>query len=200
MKILHKAILDLQNGRVVQLCLAGNSMTPRVKSGQVVIVNPVTDPKELKVGQVVLCKVRKKVYLHLIKALEKDRVQIGNNHGRINGWTHVDNVYGIMGRKPKYTVQKLMQVGTVVKLKVSCLGNEAGTRGVCFHVYQLGDLPPGGQVIFENGNYDGFSVDEQEQFLEIIENTSFRYEFKHVIKLGQDFEASVFDFIKQKSR
>lgn len=34
------------------------------------------------------------VYLHLITALEKERVQIGNNHGRINGWTPKSNVYG----------------------------------------------------------------------------------------------------------
>jgi len=33
-------------------------------------------------------------YLHLITALEKDSVQIGNNHGRINGWTPQSNVYG----------------------------------------------------------------------------------------------------------
>jgi hypothetical protein len=30
----------------------------------------------------------------LITALEKDRVQIGNNHGRVNGWTPKANVFG----------------------------------------------------------------------------------------------------------
>jgi len=29
-------------------------------------------------------------------ALRKNQVQIGNNHGGINGWTNLDNVYGIV--------------------------------------------------------------------------------------------------------
>jgi len=36
-------------------------------------------------GDVVLVKVKGTVYLHLITALEKERVQIGNNRGRIIG-------------------------------------------------------------------------------------------------------------------
>ena len=45
-----------------------------------------------------------------------------------------------------------MKVGTIVKLKLACLGNKAGTRGVVFLDYGTGF-----QAIFENGNYDGFS-------------------------------------------
>lgn len=44
-------------------------------------------------------------------------------------------------------------VDTVVKLRQECLGNPAGTLGVIF--YNYGD---GFQAIFENGNYDGFSL------------------------------------------
>ena len=53
-------------------------MTPRVRSGSACELEP--------------------VYLHLITALEKERVQIGNNHGRINGWTQKTNVYGRLTR------------------------------------------------------------------------------------------------------
>ncbi len=91
-----------------------------------------------------------------------------------------------------------MKVGTLVKLKVPCLGNEAGAQGVCFDVYQLGDYPPGAQIIFENGNYDGFSQEEQAQFLEEMCDTSFQYEFTHVIQLGNDFRAGVFDYAFMK--
>jgi hypothetical protein len=30
----------------------------------------------------------------LIKAIQGDRVQIGNNRGKINGWIHRNGVYG----------------------------------------------------------------------------------------------------------
>lgn len=33
-----------------------------------------------------LCKVNGTEYLHLIKAIQGSRFQIGNNKGRINGW------------------------------------------------------------------------------------------------------------------
>ena len=87
-----------------------------------------------------------------------------------------------------------MQVGTLVKLKVPCLGNKIGTKGVCYEVYNLGNHN-GASVIFENGNYDGFGEDEQEQWLEVIEHSKFKYNFTNVIKLSNDFENGVFTCI-----
>jgi len=87
----------------------------------------------------------------------------------------------------------MAQVGTMVRLKVDCLGNARGTRGVCFHVYEL-DLR-GAQFIFENGNYDGFSEEDQRDFLEDIgvnEELS-TYQFKHVIQVGRDFTNKLFN-------
>ena len=67
-------------------------MTPRIKSGQEVTVVPLGD-YVLKEGDVVLCKVKGSYYLHLVKAVDESRgYQIGNNHGRINGWTRT--IYG----------------------------------------------------------------------------------------------------------
>jgi len=43
----------------------------------------------------VLVRVRGRVYLHLIKAIDGQRFLIGNNHGGINGWTGPRAVYGI---------------------------------------------------------------------------------------------------------
>lgn len=83
-----------------------------------------------------------------------------------------------------------MTVGTIVKLTVPCLGNPAGTLGVGFNDY--GD---GCQFIFANGNYDGFSIDEQSQFLKEVgfsEELS-DYEFESVIKTSNDFDYGVFD-------
>lgn len=70
----------------------GNSMTPILKSRQPVELTPATW-ESVEVGDIVYCKVRKFFYTHLVKAKDENQgVLIGNNHGRINGWTK--NVYG----------------------------------------------------------------------------------------------------------
>ena len=48
----------------------------------------------LKVGDIVLCKVRGCEYLHLVKAIQGPRFQIGNNRGRINGWITATTIFG----------------------------------------------------------------------------------------------------------
>jgi hypothetical protein len=47
-----------------------------------------------KVGDSVLCKVNGKHYLHLVKAAQGKRFQIGNNRGRINGWVGENSTFG----------------------------------------------------------------------------------------------------------
>lgn len=86
----------------------------------------------------------------------------------------------------------MITVGTVVKLLTPCLGNEIGTYGVGFNDY--GD---GCQVIFKNGEYDGFGLDEQEKFLIKVgfDYEVARYRFKNVMQLSQDFEKGVFNSI-----
>lgn len=69
-------------------------MTPRIRSGQEVELAPVSDPSTLRTGEIVLVRVGGSIYLHLIRALDGDRVQIANNHGRVNGWTSRASVYG----------------------------------------------------------------------------------------------------------
>jgi len=83
----------LRRGETVKLRPHGNSMTPKIKSGQLCTIAPVR-ADEISVGDAVLVKVHGNRYLHLVKAIQGQRVQIGNNHGRINGWTTLDHVYG----------------------------------------------------------------------------------------------------------
>lgn len=65
----------------------GNSMTPLLESRQPVEITPTTWEK-VEIGDIVYCKVRGHFYTHLVKAKNDKRgVQIGNNHGHINGWT-----------------------------------------------------------------------------------------------------------------
>ena len=69
-------------------------MKGKIESGQLVTVEPLLD-RELQKGDIVLCKVNGSQYLHLIKAIQGDRYQIGNNIGRINGWISINSIYGI---------------------------------------------------------------------------------------------------------
>lgn len=68
-------------------------MTPKIRSGALCRIEPL-DSQPLRRGEIVLVKVRGNIYLHLISALDKERVQISNNHGHVNGWTARENVYG----------------------------------------------------------------------------------------------------------
>ncbi|KAB2350797.1 S24/S26 family peptidase [Actinomadura rudentiformis] len=83
-------------GATVRFRPTGSSMVPLIRSRDLVTVAPV-DPAKLEVGDIVLAKVAGTVYLHLVSALDpaRGRVQISNNRGRVNGWTHHDRVYGI---------------------------------------------------------------------------------------------------------
>ena len=83
----------LRKGETVQFRPRGNSMAGKINSGQLCTVAPV-NPASLEVGDIVLCKVNGKQYLHLVKAIQGDRFQIGNNRGHINGWVGHNGVYG----------------------------------------------------------------------------------------------------------
>jgi hypothetical protein len=85
-------IARLQRGETVQFRPRGHSMRGKIESGQLCTVVPTTDV--LHVGDIVLCKVNGQQYLHLIKAVQGDRYQIGNNRGRVNGWVSRNCIYG----------------------------------------------------------------------------------------------------------
>ena len=92
---------------------------------------------------------------------------------------------------------KQIRVGDILKLKISCLNNIVGTEGVVY--YHYGD---GFQVIFPNGNYDGFSlvsklsneIIEADYFLEYVSHSENleNYKFKNVMQLMKDYADSYF--------
>ena len=87
-------IEKLKAGETVEFRPRGNSMKGKIESGQLVTVEPINGRK-LDKGDIVLCKVNGSQYLHLIKAIQGERYQIGNNIGRINGWVTMNSIYGI---------------------------------------------------------------------------------------------------------
>jgi len=93
----HRAVIArLKNGETIEdYKEGGNSMVPIIKSKQPVTIKPV-DTSLLEKGDVVLVKVRGNIYTHKVTALREGQAQIGNNKGGINGWTSLDNVFGIV--------------------------------------------------------------------------------------------------------
>jgi hypothetical protein len=87
-------IAKLQAGETVHFRPRGNSMHGRISSGQLCTVEPVVDPSLLRKDDIVLCKVSGSQYLHLIKAIQGPRFQIGNKRGKINGWITITSIYG----------------------------------------------------------------------------------------------------------
>lgn len=87
-------IEKLKAGETVSFRPRGNSMVPKIKSGQLCTVAPVN--REVVKGDIVLCKVRGNQYLHNVSAVKGDQYQISNNHGHVNGWCSRQNVFGIL--------------------------------------------------------------------------------------------------------
>ena len=84
----------LRRGETVQVRPRGHSMKGKVNDGVRVTLVP-CDPSTLKVGDIVLVRVSGNDYLHLIKAINGKRFQIGNNRGGINGWVGPNAIYGL---------------------------------------------------------------------------------------------------------
>jgi hypothetical protein len=90
-----------------------------------------------------------------------------------------------------------MRIGQRVILKVRMLGNEPGTLGYVFNEYP--DFDGNGlgiQVIFPNGEYDGFSVQEQKEFLScgVIDWRYSNYKFVNVIRVARDYDTGYWQF------
>lgn len=86
-------VARLQQGETASYRPRGSSMKGKIESGQLCTVAPV-DPATLQVGDIVLCRVHGREFLHLVKAIQGDRFQIGNNRGYINGWIGAGGIFG----------------------------------------------------------------------------------------------------------
>ena len=76
----------LMNGETFITHEKGNSMVPLIKSGQEHKLTPCT-LEDIKIDDIVYCKVKGNYYTHIVKALGDKGALIGNNKGGINGWT-----------------------------------------------------------------------------------------------------------------
>ena len=97
---------ELLEGKTIQFRPTGGSMRGKIESGQLCTLIPICADTSLSIGDIVLCRVKGSVYLHLIKSIQniqqtrEDEVitwieyLIGNNKGRINGWVTRNTIYG----------------------------------------------------------------------------------------------------------
>jgi hypothetical protein len=85
MSWVSEAIVALRAGNEVTVRPRGGSMRGRIEDGQAVTLAPV-DGKDVRIDDVVLIRWKGNVLLHLVKEVDDDRLLIGNNIGKINGW------------------------------------------------------------------------------------------------------------------
>ena len=93
-------IEKLKQGNTVICRPRGNSMNPKIKSGQKCTIDPIEDYKDVRKGAIVLCKINGKEYLHLVKAVRTNTFStsylIGNNQGKDNGWVRRGAIFGLL--------------------------------------------------------------------------------------------------------
>jgi phage repressor protein C with HTH and peptisase S24 domain len=90
------ALAQLRAGETVVLHPRGNSMLPLIRSGERVEVAPIGPDTTIEKGDIVVAKVRGRVYVHLVSAVRGAgaQYQISNNHGHANGWVTRNGLYG----------------------------------------------------------------------------------------------------------
>lgn len=88
----------LKAGENVSFRESGNSMKPRILHRQECTYAPVRTHDDVKRGDCVWCKVKGRHYTHLVsakKAVEGGFLyQISNNQGHVNGWIHLEGIFG----------------------------------------------------------------------------------------------------------
>ena len=88
-------IEKLKNNETISFRPRGNSMTGKISSGDLVTLEPIKESSILEKGNIVLCSVNGHHYLHLITAVKDGRYQISNNHGHVNGWCGLKQIFGV---------------------------------------------------------------------------------------------------------
>ncbi len=86
---------QLKNGETITFNAPnGRSMQGKIEPKEVITIEPVKDHSTIKEGDIVLCKVGKSQYIHLVSAVQGGRFQISNNKGHINGWIGSNGIFG----------------------------------------------------------------------------------------------------------
>ena len=93
--------------------------------------------------------------------------------------------------------EQLPEVGSVVRLGKKVMSAEAGSLGVVYERYCLGEEEPTGVgIIFANGEYDGFSREDLRAcdvtHTGRLDTFAQYYQFENVMQLSEDFTRGFF--------
>jgi hypothetical protein len=91
----------LKQGKTVIFRPKGRSMEPIILSGELVTVEPCPDTSVLDIGDIVLCTIKNREFLHVIKAVSEQGFLIGNNRGGVNGCVKQKDIHGKLVRVEK---------------------------------------------------------------------------------------------------
>ncbi len=89
------------------------SMRAALKHGQTLTVSPVTNPFQLKIGDIVFLKWRDSYILHLIADIQDRRFLIVNSLGKENGWVDGKDILGVISQiiepEPRPEVPQMLE-------------------------------------------------------------------------------------------
>jgi hypothetical protein len=88
------------------------SMRKALKHGQTLTMSPITDPGEIRVGDLVLVKWHQSDIFHVVGDIQDGRFLIVNSMGGVNGWVEAKEILGritkIVEPEPRPTVEGML--------------------------------------------------------------------------------------------
>jgi hypothetical protein len=89
------------------------SMRAALKHGQTLTMSPITDPCEIRVGDLVLVKWHQSDIFHIVGDIQDGQFLIVNSLGKINGWVAAPDILGrvtkIVEPEPRPTVETMLE-------------------------------------------------------------------------------------------
>ena len=87
---------ELSVGNSVRLVGKGNSMYPKIKDREPIIIMPYVHTDKLKEGDIVFVRINNKFLTHQILNIDNDKFTIGNIKRKIDGIVTIDAIYGFI--------------------------------------------------------------------------------------------------------
>ena len=95
MSWVKEALSAFEAGLEARVRPFGGSMRGRIESGQLVTIAPINSD-HVKVDDVVFIRWKGNFILHIVKEIQDDKLLIGNNIGKMNGWADRTDVLGVV--------------------------------------------------------------------------------------------------------
>jgi hypothetical protein len=89
------------------------SMRKAIKHGQTLTMSPITDPGEIRVGDMVLVKWHESDIFHLVGEIQGGKYLIVNSLGGVNGWVEAKDILGritkVVEPEARPSVQRMLE-------------------------------------------------------------------------------------------